>query len=352
MEARRDFIKRVAETAEARTARDAARDSGYHKAAQFLILIGEEQAAKVLRHLDEDEVEGITREIAAIERISDSEALKVLEEFGYLARARRGTPSGGQKKAREMLVASLGDQRGGELFERVRRRIGPSFRFMHTVDPHQAAALLREESTAVAAAVLTQIDAVAAARILACFPPQSQQEIALRIARMRALTPDVLERVRASLEGRLDAEGRIVTRGIDGRATLAAIAKAMGAVQQEELLAGLEAGDPELAAAVQERLFSVETALEVPRRELADLLAGLADRELALLARGAGPAAREALLAAVSPRRRQIVASEEDLAGDVGAAEIQRAAADFAALLRRAWQEGRLRIGGRGEELA
>ena len=139
MEASRDFIRRVAE---ARTARDASRDSGYHKAAQFLILIGDEQAAKVLRHLNEDEVEGITREIATIDRISDAEALKVLEEFGYLARARRGTPSGGSDRAREMLVASLGSERGSEMFERVRRRIGPSFRFMHKVDPHQAAALL------------------------------------------------------------------------------------------------------------------------------------------------------------------------------------------------------------------
>ncbi len=349
MEARRDFIRRVAEV---RTARDAGRDSGYHKAAQFLILIGDEQAARVLKHLNEDEVEAISREIAAIDRISDAEALKVLEEFGYLAQARRLTPSGGTEKAREMLVASLGRERGDELFARVRRRLGPSFRFMHAVDPHQAAALLREESAAVAAAVLTQIDAAAAARILACFPPESQPQIALRIARMNVLTPDVLEKVRASLEGKLEAQGRVVTRAIDGRATLAAILKAMAASDQEALLAGLEAGDPELAQEVAGSLFGVETALEVPRRQLAALLAGLSDRELALLAKGAGPAAREALLEAVSARRRQIVASEEELAGDVPRAEIARAAADFAALLRRAWQEGRLSIAGRGEELA
>ncbi len=99
-------------------------------------------------------------------------------------------------------------------------------------------------------------------------------------------------------------------------------------------------------------MFGVETALELSRRDLADVLAGLADREVALVARSAGPAAREALLAAVSPRRREIIASEDDLAGDVPPAEIARAASDFAAMLRRAWQEGRLRLARRGEELA
>ncbi len=349
MEVRRDFVRR---TAQARTAKDASRDSGYRKAAQFLILIGDEQAAQVLRYLTEEEVEGITREIAAIDRISDADALKVLEEFGLLARERRGAAAGGVDRAREMLEASLGKERGGEVFERVRKRIGPSFRFMHSVDPHQAAALLREESIAVASAVLTQIEPAQAARILACFPPQGQREIAARIARMSRLSPDVLEKVRDSLEGRLDAQGRIVTLGVDGRSVLTAIAKAMGAGEQAELIAGLEASDPELAASVEERLFGVETALEVSRRDLGRLLASLADREIALLAKGAGPTVREALLAAVSPRRREIIASEEELAGDVPPAETARAARDFAALLRRAWQEGTLRITGRGEELA
>jgi flagellar motor switch protein FliG len=349
MEAGRDFVRR---TAEARTAKDAARDSGYRKAAQFLILIGDEQAAQVLRYLTEEEVEGITREIAAIDRISDADALKVLEEFGVLARQRRGAVSGGVNRAREMLESSLGKERGGEVFERVRKRIGPSFRFMRSVDPHQAAALLREESVAVTSAVLTQIEPAQAARILSCFPPEGQRDIASRIARMSRLSPDVLEKVRESLEGKLDAQGRIVTLGVDGRSVLAAIAKAMGAAAQTELIAGLEASDPELASSVQERLFGVETALELSRRDLGRLLAGMADREIALLAKGAGPTVREALLAAVTPRRRELIADEEDLAASLPPVETARAARDFAALLRRCWQEGSIRIAGRGEELA
>jgi flagellar motor switch protein FliG len=336
----------------ARTARDASRDSGYHKAAQVLILIGEDLAARVLRHLTEEEVEGITREIATITRISDVDALKVLEEFGYLARAGRGTPVGGVERARELLEATLGKEKGGALLERVRTRLGPSFRFMRTVDPHQAAALLREESNSVAAAVLTQIDAGQAARILACFGPGDQREIALRVARMSRLSPDVMEKVRASLEGRLNAEGLIVTRGVDGQATLLAIARTMDAESQAALLEGLEADDPHLAAQVETRLFGVEAAVQLPRRELGRILAGLSDREVALLTGGTGPTAREALLSAVSDRRRAIIASEEELSGAPTPAESARAAREFAAHVRKARREGRGVPGGHPEELA
>jgi flagellar motor switch protein FliG len=348
----RDGAQRGRDTGAARTARDASRDSGYHKAAQFLILIGEELAARVLRHLSDEEVEGITREIATITRISDADSHKVLEEFGYMARAGLGTQTGGVERAREFLRSTIGKEKGEVLFERVRSRLGPSFRFMRTVDPHQAAALLREESNAVTGAVLTQIEPAQAASILSCFAPQDQREIALRIARMSRLSPDVMEKVRVSLEGRLNAEGRIVTRGIDGQSTLLAIARAMDADSQAALLAGLEADDPQLAAAVEQRLFGVEAAVQLPRRDLGRILAGLSDREVAVLAGGAGPTAREALLSAVSERRRAIVLSEEEIAGGVPALEAATASRDFAALVRRAWQEGRVGPAGHREELA
>jgi hypothetical protein len=39
------------------------------EAARFLVLLGKEQAAEVLKHLSEEEVAGITKEIAALERM-------------------------------------------------------------------------------------------------------------------------------------------------------------------------------------------------------------------------------------------------------------------------------------------
>ena len=45
-----------------RDIKDNLRDKGYSKAARFLMLLGQEEAAKVMKHLDEEEVAGISRE--------------------------------------------------------------------------------------------------------------------------------------------------------------------------------------------------------------------------------------------------------------------------------------------------
>ena len=67
-----------------REIKDNLRDKGYTKAARFLMLLGKEEAARVMKHLDEQEVAGITKEIAQVDKIESTEATKILEEFGYL----------------------------------------------------------------------------------------------------------------------------------------------------------------------------------------------------------------------------------------------------------------------------
>ena len=56
-------------------------DSIYRRVAKFLIIIGEDEAAKVLPHLAEEQIEKIIPEIASIKSVSPEESKKILEEF-------------------------------------------------------------------------------------------------------------------------------------------------------------------------------------------------------------------------------------------------------------------------------
>ena len=83
--------------------KETSRDAGYRKAAQFLMLLGKDEAARVLRHMSAEEVEGITREIARTQHIEEKEASKVLEEFGFIRETKDLIAQGGIEKAQEML---------------------------------------------------------------------------------------------------------------------------------------------------------------------------------------------------------------------------------------------------------
>src|SRR5208283_6169846 len=131
--------------------KETSRDTGYRKAAQFLMLLGKDEAARVLRHMSTEEVQGITLEIARTQHIEEKEASKILEEFGYIRETKDLIAQGGIEKAQEMLIASIGAERAEKILVKVRKDMAPPpFTFMQDIDIHQAITLLKEESVPVA----------------------------------------------------------------------------------------------------------------------------------------------------------------------------------------------------------
>ncbi|HEY9593479.1 MAG TPA: hypothetical protein VHE79_03320, partial [Spirochaetia bacterium] len=153
--------------------KETSRDAGYRKAAQFLMLLGKDEAVRVLKHMSPEEVEGITREIARTQKIEEKEAAKILEEFGYIRETRDLIARGGIDKAKEMLLAAVGDEKAEKILARVRKDMAPPpFSFLQDIDVHEAITLVREESVPVASLILAHLEPRLAARILQALSPE------------------------------------------------------------------------------------------------------------------------------------------------------------------------------------
>ena len=129
-------------------------ENPYRKAAKLLMLLGKEEAGKVLRHFSDEEVEAISREIAEIRRIEPVEADRLLAEVGFLKES-RPFPVGGVETARRMLVNAFGEEKGRSILA---RSVPPEqrklFDFLEDLEPNQIHHLLREESPAVLSVIL------------------------------------------------------------------------------------------------------------------------------------------------------------------------------------------------------
>jgi len=92
--------------------------SKFRRAAQFMVLIGSEEASKILSRLDSDQVEAISKEIVTLKSISAEEAELVLEEFRSIlspSYGYSGSSSGGVEEARRILYAAFGPEKGETL---------------------------------------------------------------------------------------------------------------------------------------------------------------------------------------------------------------------------------------------
>ncbi len=322
--------------------KETARDTGYRKAAQFLMLVGKDEAVRVLKHMSPEEVEGITREIARTNRIEEKEASKILEEFGYILQTRDLIARGGIEKAQEMLTASVGPEKAEKIIERVRRDMAPPpFSFLQDIEPHQAIALVRQESPPVVALVVAHLDPRLAARILLALPPEAQRDVAGRVAKMGKVDPEVIRATEEGLRKKVRAQGQVVTQEVDGKAALTEILRHMDPAKEKAILEELE---PNTANEIRKKLYTIDVVFQLADRDLQRVLRDYADRDLALVVKGAEEAVRARILGAVSERRRDFIRLEAEGMGAVLKSEVTAATDDLLAYIQVLEQKGELAI--------
>ncbi|HOV70004.1 MAG TPA: flagellar motor switch protein FliG, partial [Clostridia bacterium] len=92
---------------------------GKEKAAVLLVALGTENAAEIMRHLKEDEIEQMTLEIANLRKVDAQTKESIIEEFYQICLAQNYINEGGIDYAKEVLERALGAQKAIELINRI-----------------------------------------------------------------------------------------------------------------------------------------------------------------------------------------------------------------------------------------
>ncbi|MDR1278913.1 MAG: flagellar motor switch protein FliG [Treponema sp.] len=323
-------------------------DSKIRRTAKFLILIGGEKAAQILAHLDTEQVEAISREIASIRGITAEEGERVLEEFRSLlsmSYGYSGYAAGGLETCRKLLYAAFGPEKGESLLNKtVPASREDLFAFLEDFSPEQLALLLKDESPAAAALILSRLSSKTSAAVLANTPGERKLDIVRRIARQGQVSPEVLERVAAAVKEKARHIGRSDTETVevDGMNALTAILKHADYAFGDQILQDLEHADPGLGRDLKERLYTLDDVIKADDRPLREKLAAMPDRDIALLLKGRAPEFTEKILANVSARRRAQIREEGEILGAVSRRDCDTAAGDFLAWFRQSREEGRI----------
>jgi flagellar motor switch protein FliG len=332
--------------------KDVARDKGYEKAARFLVLLGKEQASEVLKHLSEEEVAGITREIACLERLDTAEAAKILEEFGYLVKTKDLLARGGVDMAKEILRAAFQEDRANALIERLALKTAPHpFAFLMDLDVEQVKLLLKNESPQVLAVIIPHLSPERGAQVLGSLPPEVQVPVVQRMANLTQINPEVLRRAEGTLREKVRAQGQIVTQEVDGQAVLAEILRNMAPGPERAIMESLQAQDHALAKALSRRLMTMDVLFAIPQRDLEKVLRDFSETELARIARGLNDAQLARLQANLSERRWELIEQESARLGSLFRSEIDRALSEFMDYVRSQRDKGEIRIIQEGEQV-
>jgi flagellar motor switch protein FliG len=170
----------------------------------LLIALGAQNAAEVLKHLSDREVETLSLEMSALERVRPEDADLVLAELAERVIATEAVRAGGLTYAREVLEHLMGPERAKEVLAIVSEvQEGKPFDFVRRTPPEQIAAFLVDESPQTIALVIANLSPGVGAKVLAELPGDLQPDVALRIALMGETSPHVVRDVAQGLRDKL-----------------------------------------------------------------------------------------------------------------------------------------------------
>jgi flagellar motor switch protein FliG len=320
--------------------------SKYQKIARFLVLAGTDEAAGILSRLEADQVEAISKEIAALRGISAEEGEAVVEEFRSLLSSPlgySGASSGGVEAARRVLYAAFGPEKGEALLTRaVPEAAGSPFDFLNDFSGEQLALLFKHETPAAEALVLSRLPSKLSAGALANTSPERKLEIVRRIARMGPVSPEGLERIAAALREKARHFERVGIEELDGMGALTAILKSSDLSFGDRLLEELEEKDPTLGRNLKERLYTLEDVTGAEDRPIQEKLRSMSSRDIALLLKGHSDAFAAKILSNLSSGREAEVREETEIMGQVPRIEAEAAAREFLGWFRLSREEGRI----------
>lgn len=326
------------------------KDSVYRRVAKFLMLIGVDEAAKILPHLTPEQVEKIIPEITTIRFIDESEKKEIFEEFKNLTD--RARENGGVNTARNILEKAFGSQKAGEVLEKaVPFKNGKPFNYLSEADPEKLEALLKDESAWVRALVCSNLPAKKAAAYIQNLPETEKTDLIVHLAKLKKMNPEVVARIDEAMQKKMNSLITQKSDSIDGKNILAGILKQMDSASEEKLLNQISSTDPSLSEDLRERLFTIDDIVNADDRFIQKKLQLMSDESIAFLIHSKKEDFRNKILSNVSQNRKAQILDEEERHSPMRKADVEKETSLFFAFMRRSWEEGKLVIKGRDDEV-
>jgi flagellar motor switch protein FliG len=311
--------------------------SGREKAAILLITLGPEKSAQIFKHLKEDEIEALTLEIANISTVMPEIKEQVVNEFYEICLAQQYITEGGLSYAKEILEKALGEQKAFEVISKltVSLQVRP-FDFVRKADATQILNFIQNEHPQTIALILSYLKPSQAAQVLSELNPESQSEVARRIALMDRTSPEVIREVEKALEKKLSSlvtEDFTTVGGVD---SVVDILNSVDRTTEKNIMENLESEDVELSEEIRRKMFVFEDVLTLDNRAIQTILRqDIDNRELAIALKGSSQELQELIFSNLSKRLAAMIKEDMDFMGPVRRSDVEEAQQKIVNIIRR-----------------
>ncbi len=323
--------------------------SGSERAAVLMMLLGEDAATEVLRHMGPKEMQSLGTAMASLNNITKSEVNAVLTEFIRTVDEQTALGVGSDEYIRNVLTSALGEDKAGGLINRILLgRNSKGLESLKWMEPRSVADVIRLEHPQIIAIVLSYLDSDQAAEVLGFLPERTRPDVLMRVASLDGIQPAALQELDDILEQQFAGKGTSQTSVLGGVKSAASILNFMDPSTESAIIESIRETNQELSQKIEDLMFVFDNLVEVDDRGIQSLLREIDTETLILALKGGDDRVKAKFFNNMSKRAGEMLRDDLEVRGPVRLSEVEAAQKEILTIARRMAEEGNLVLGSKG----
>jgi len=317
------------------------------KLAAFLVVMGEDAAAEILKNFDDNERELVCAEMANLPLLDSNQQGAVLQEFTGMAVEARSGISGSVDFTRAVLEKSVGLFKAAEIIGRVgtARTSVATMQQIIDLDATSISNLIKEEDAQTIALVLSYLSSAKGSEVLMTLPERQREIVVEKLATLESTPIEVVETLGEVLSAKV---GEKVSRALNqtgGEKSAAAVLNAMNKEERKKLLDNIDERQPDLVRSIRMKMFTFDDLQTLDVKTMQKIMREVDAGQLAIALKAATTTLRDAMLGALSKRAAENVNEEiEGLPDNLSMRAIEQAQNSIIDVVRQLETEGEITL--------
>ena len=321
------------------------------RAAVIMLLLGEQQAADIIRFLSPREVQALGGAMVGVADLSQEAVNVVLDEFVATIKNQTNLGLGTTDYVENVLKRALGEDKAATVLGRIMPgSSSKGLEILRWMDARSIGEMIREEHPQVIAIILSVLEYDVAADVLNFLPRENRAEIIQRVASLETVQPSAMDELEGIMKQQFSNSSSAKSSSFGGVKTAAKIMNFTKVDLETSIMEGVNTLDETLAMRIQDSMFTFDNLTGVDNRSIQVLMRNVESDMLMISLKGADEPVKDKFLDNMSSRAKVMFLDEMEAKGPIRITDVEEAQKSIVRIARKLSDAGELVLAGRGDD--
>ena len=321
------------------------------RAAVLLLLLGEQEAANIIKYMDPKEVQRIGAAMVSAADMSQEAVNFVLDEFVATLKNQTSLGLGTSDYVEDVLKRALGEDKAASVMGRILPgQASKGLDILKWMDARAISDMVRNEHPQVIAIILSVLEFEVAADVLGFLPQAVRPEIMQRVAALETVQPAAMLELESIMKKQFSNNSSARSSSVGGVKQAAKIMNFVKVDMESQIMDGLSNLDEDIMLQIQDNMFTFENLVDVDNRAIQTIMRNV-DQDLLMTAlKGATEFVKEKFFDNMSSRARVMFIDDMEAKGPLRISDVEDAQKNIMRTARKLSDAGELVLAGRGDD--